>query len=102
MRVQIMNNAVVGVFAKYKHHLITCLFYSHIMNGKALVIGIFLFSLSVFGYVMGTSMLSQMMNMFTPGGTGSINSAGIDSYKMMVIPPSEELCKLVQYAFLGL
>jgi len=102
MRVQIMNNAVVGVFAKYKHHLITCLFYSHIMNGKALVIGIFLFALSVFGYVMGPSMLSQMMNMFTPGGTGSINSAGIDPYKMMGIPRPEELAKMAQYSFLGL
>ena len=97
-----MNNAVVGVFAKYKHHLITCLFHSHIMNGKALAIGIFVFALSVFGYVMGPSMLSQMMNMFTPGVAGSINSAGIDPYKMMGIPRPEELAKMAQYSFLGL
>ena len=100
--VQVMINAVLGVFAKYKHHLITSFFYSHIMNGKALVIGIFVFGLSVFGYVMGPSMLSQMMNMFTPGGTGSINSAGIDPYKMMGIPRPEELAKMAQYSFLGL
>ena len=72
------------------------------MNGKALAIGIFLFGLSVFGYVMGPSMLSQMMNMFTPGGTGSVNSAGIDPYKMMGIPRPEELAKMAQYSFLGL
>lgn len=72
------------------------------MNGKVLAIGIFVFALSVIGYVMGPSMINQMMGMFTPGGASSTNSAGIDPYKMMGIPRPEELAKMAQYSFLGL
>jgi len=72
------------------------------MHGMVLAIGIFLFAISVIGYVMGPSMINQMMTLFTPGGTSTTSSSGLDPYKMMGIPRPEEMAKMAQYSFLGL
>ncbi len=71
------------------------------MKGKVLAIGLVIFIISLFGYMDGPAMISQLMNSFT-GGIVTQSSSGIDPYRMMGIPTPEAMGKMIQYSSLGL
>jgi len=94
---------IVGsVFEKYKQILITCSFYIHLMKGKVLAIGLFVFVISLIGYMAGPAAISQMMDSFTGGVVAHNTGPSIDPYRMMGIPTPEEMGKMTQYSSLAL